>query len=173
MPVLPLVGSTSTFLPGAIFPSRSSASIMATPMRSFTLPIGLKNSSLNSRSALTPAACGMRAMRTSGVSPMVSVMELKMRPRPGRCSRESDDEVRAIGSLGRAAIKPRGARAFANLLNGNLVKLLHHFFLQRCHQRHHYAAAELATAVEIFLILVETHRDPHHIADTDAPALAG
>ncbi len=48
---------------------------MATPMRSLTLPIGLKNSSLNRRSALTPAALGMRAMRTSGVSPIVSVIE--------------------------------------------------------------------------------------------------
>ena len=76
MPVLPLVGSTSTVFPGAILPSRSSASIIATPMRSFTLPIGLKNSSLNRRSAFTPAVPGMRAMRTRGVSPMVSVMEL-------------------------------------------------------------------------------------------------
>ncbi len=36
MPVLPLVGSTMV-PPGLSFPSRSAASIMATPMRSFTL----------------------------------------------------------------------------------------------------------------------------------------
>ena len=76
MPVLPDVGSTSVDLPGVIKPFFSIASIMATPMRSFTLEIGLKNSSLRRMSALTPASLGMRAMRTSGVSPMVSVMEL-------------------------------------------------------------------------------------------------
>ena len=37
MPVLPLVGSMSTVLPGWIFPSRSASAIMLTPMRSFTL----------------------------------------------------------------------------------------------------------------------------------------
>ncbi len=76
MPVLPLVGSTSVDLPGVILPSRSSVSIMATPMRSLTLASGLKNSSFSRMSALTPASLGSRAMRTSGVLPMVSVMEL-------------------------------------------------------------------------------------------------
>ena len=76
MPVLPLVGSTSVDLPGVIMPCFSSASIIATPMRSLTLEIGLKNSSLSRMSALTPASFGRRAMRTSGVSPMVSVIEL-------------------------------------------------------------------------------------------------
>ena len=37
MPVLPLVGSISTVLPGWIFPARSASLIMLTPMRSFTL----------------------------------------------------------------------------------------------------------------------------------------
>ncbi len=46
MPVLPLVGSTIVVLPGMMRPWASSASIIATPMRSLTLPIGLKNSSL-------------------------------------------------------------------------------------------------------------------------------
>jgi len=40
MPVLPLVGS-STIVSGLISPARSAASIMATPMRSFTLLAGL------------------------------------------------------------------------------------------------------------------------------------
>ncbi len=50
IPVLPLVGSIST-VSGPIFPACSSASIMATPMRSFTEASGLKNSSLASTRA--------------------------------------------------------------------------------------------------------------------------
>ena len=38
--MLPLVGSTM-IVSGWIFPSRSAASIIARPMRSFTLPSGL------------------------------------------------------------------------------------------------------------------------------------
>ena len=64
---------------GPITPLASSASIMATPMRSFTLAIGLKNSSLARISALTSCICGSRLRRTSGVSPIVSVMEPNMR----------------------------------------------------------------------------------------------
>ena len=75
MPVLPLVGSISTVLPGAMMPCFSIASIMLTPMRSLTEDSGLKNSSFSRMSALAPASLGMRCMRTSGVSPMVSVME--------------------------------------------------------------------------------------------------
>ncbi len=41
MPVLPDVGSTIVVRPGTITPSASAASIMATPMRSLTLPPGL------------------------------------------------------------------------------------------------------------------------------------
>ena len=48
---------------------------MATPIRSLTLEIGLKNSSLASRCALTPFSFASRFSRTSGVSPMVCVME--------------------------------------------------------------------------------------------------
>ena len=58
MPVLPLVGSTSVDLPGVILPCFSSASIMATPMRSLTLASGLKNSSFKRMSALTPGLFG-------------------------------------------------------------------------------------------------------------------
>ncbi len=41
MPVLPEVASTIVVRPGSIRPSASAASIMATPIRSFTLPAGL------------------------------------------------------------------------------------------------------------------------------------
>ena len=74
MPVLPLVGSISTD-DGPIWPACSSASIMATPMRSFTEPIGLKNSSLASTVAFGACSADSRGSPTSGVSPMVSRME--------------------------------------------------------------------------------------------------
>ena len=76
MPVLPEVGSTSTPRPGAILPCASRASIIATPMRSLTLEIGLKNSSLARRCAPTPFSLAIRSSRTSGVSPIVSVIEV-------------------------------------------------------------------------------------------------
>ena len=74
MPVLPLVGSTMT-VSSLISPLASSASIMETPMRSFTEPIGLKNSSLASTIPLGFSSAVSRGRRTSGVSPMVSRME--------------------------------------------------------------------------------------------------
>ena len=52
------------------------ASIIETPMRSFTLRAGLKNSSFATTSA---TASGRRLMRTSGVLPISSVMSLAMR----------------------------------------------------------------------------------------------
>ena len=48
---------------------------MATPMRSFTEAIGLKNSSLATTSPLGFSSAVRRGRRTSGVSPMVSRME--------------------------------------------------------------------------------------------------
>ena len=57
MPVLPEVGSTRV-VPGLMLPAASMASIMLTPMRSFTLEIGLKNSSLTRISASTPYSFG-------------------------------------------------------------------------------------------------------------------
>ncbi len=48
---------------------------MLTPMRSFTLEIGLKNSSLARRLALTPRSPGQPLSLTMGVSPIVSVIE--------------------------------------------------------------------------------------------------
>jgi hypothetical protein len=74
MPVLPEVGSTST-VPGLIRPARSAASIIATPMRSLTELMGLKNSSFAASSAPTPCALARRSRRTIGVAPMVSVIE--------------------------------------------------------------------------------------------------
>ena len=49
---------------------------MDTPIRSFTLAIGLKNSSFARRLALTPFSLASLSRRTMGVSPMVSVIEL-------------------------------------------------------------------------------------------------
>jgi hypothetical protein len=75
MPVLPDVGSTSVVLPGVILPCASSDSIIATPIRSLTEPIGLKNSSFARRLAFTPFSLASLSRRTIGVSPMVSVIE--------------------------------------------------------------------------------------------------
>ena len=74
MPVLPLVGSISTVLPGVIFPAFSASAIMLTPMRSLTLAQGLKLSSLATTVAPTPAVTLLR--RTSGVCPISSVTSL-------------------------------------------------------------------------------------------------
>jgi hypothetical protein len=75
MPVLPEVGSTSVVRPGVILPCASRLSIIATPIRSLTEAIGLKNSSLASRFALTPFSLASLSSRTMGVSPIVSVIE--------------------------------------------------------------------------------------------------
>ncbi len=71
MPVLPLVGSTITVLPGRASPSRSAASIMASPMRSLTLLAGLRLSSFATMRAGTPAVT--RWSSTRGVRPISSV----------------------------------------------------------------------------------------------------
>jgi cysteine synthase A len=71
-------------VPGVRMPRCSRASIMPTPMRSFTEPIGLKNSSLASTSPLGLKAAVSLGRRTKGVSPMVSRMESKILPRPAR-----------------------------------------------------------------------------------------
>ncbi|MNT57162.1 hypothetical protein D3C72_1945130 [compost metagenome] len=73
--MLPEVGSTSVVLPGVILPCASRASIMATPMRSFTEAMGLKNSSLARRLVFTPFSLASLSSRTIGVSPIVSVIE--------------------------------------------------------------------------------------------------
>ena len=72
IPVLPLVASTIVVRPGSIRPSRSAASIIATPIRSLTLPPGLNASSLaNSSTSLSPA---ILASCTIGVRPTRSAM---------------------------------------------------------------------------------------------------
>src|SRR4051794_27360128 len=71
MPVLPLVASTIVVLPGSMRPSRSAASIIATPMRSLTLPPGLNDSSLPNSSIPSGAS---RRSSTIGVRPTCSAM---------------------------------------------------------------------------------------------------
>ena len=74
MPVFPLVGSIMT-VPAVILPSRSPASIMATPMRSLTDAIGLRLSSF----ANTVASAWISLFTlTSGVRPTIWVMSSKM-----------------------------------------------------------------------------------------------
>ena len=73
MPVLPLVGSIRV-APGFKSPLASRAAIMDTPIRSFTLEVGLKNSSLASTVATGFSSAVRLGRRTSGVSPMVSMM---------------------------------------------------------------------------------------------------
>src|SRR5262249_48859221 len=71
MPVLPLVGSTITEPPGSIRPSRSAASIIARPIRSFTLFAGFMLSSFATIRGRTPATT--RLSCTRGVRPISSV----------------------------------------------------------------------------------------------------
>src|SRR5215213_2350002 len=67
MPVFPEVDSTTVLRPGSIRPSASAASIIATPIRSLTLPPGLCDSSLAISSA--PQSGATRVSRTIGVLP--------------------------------------------------------------------------------------------------------
>src|SRR5690242_14830505 len=70
-PVFPDVASTMR-PPGFRRPSRSAASIIATPIRSFTEPPGLKNSALAYTGVRRP--CVTWFSRISGVQPIVSRM---------------------------------------------------------------------------------------------------
>src|ERR1700730_5628405 len=72
MPVLPLVASTIVVRPGSIRPSRSAASIIATPIRSLTLPPGLNDSSLANSCA--PPSGASRLSSTIGVLPTWAAM---------------------------------------------------------------------------------------------------
>src|SRR3954471_12887012 len=67
MPVFPDVASTIVVRPGSMIPSASAASIIATPIRSLTLPAGLYASSLPISSA--PQSGARRVRRTIGVPP--------------------------------------------------------------------------------------------------------
>ena len=75
IPVLPLVGSTITvsFL---MSPLSSASTIMATPILSLTLAMGLKDSSLATTSAFAPSV--MWFSLTSGVFPISSLESLAM-----------------------------------------------------------------------------------------------
>ena len=70
IPVLPEVDSTIVLRPGSMRPSASAASIIATPILSFTLPAGLYASSLAITSA--PQFGATRVSRTIGVFPIRS-----------------------------------------------------------------------------------------------------
>ena len=83
MPVLPLVGSTMVE-PGLRMPWASRLSIKETPIRSLTEEIGLKNSSLARTSPLGFRALVRLGSPTNGVSPIVSMIEAKILPRPAR-----------------------------------------------------------------------------------------
>ena len=72
MPVLPLVGST-TVAPALSAPRRSASSIMATAMRSLTLPPGFSDSIF--ASTVAPSLLGSRLSFTSGVPPTTSSTE--------------------------------------------------------------------------------------------------
>src|SRR5687768_7900860 len=67
MPVFPEVDSMTVLRPGSIRPSASAASIIATPIRSLTLPAGLCDSSFPISSA--PQSGATRVSRTIGVLP--------------------------------------------------------------------------------------------------------
>src|SRR5436305_6454532 len=69
MPVFPLVASTIVVRPGSILPSASAASIIATPIRSLTLPPGLSDSSLANSS--TPFSAAGVPSSTLGSATMV------------------------------------------------------------------------------------------------------
>ena len=90
IPVLPLVGSTMT-VSGVRRPASSAASIMATAIRSLTLPAGLKNSSFATTSAPAPSVTFRR--RTRGVPPINWVMS---------------SAIRMVPSFGQRRLGPRG-----------------------------------------------------------------
>ena len=81
MPVLPEVGSITVVTPGRMAPRSSASRTIASPMRSLTDDIGLKDSSLSTTSPWSP--CWRRCSRTSGVWPMVSTMLSWMRDMRG------------------------------------------------------------------------------------------
>src|SRR4051794_3229359 len=75
VPVLPEVGSTIV-PPGRSSPSRSAASIIAIAARSLIEPPGLRASTLATICGVSPAP--RRDRRTSGVSPMASMIESRI-----------------------------------------------------------------------------------------------
>src|ERR1700675_2286725 len=96
IPVLPLVGSTTT-APGLSSPRRSASSIMATAILSLTLPPGLSDS-IFARTAAPPAAGSLLSF-TSGVPPTTSSTDAAMR---GRAAAEGLRWVMAPNPIGNA-----------------------------------------------------------------------
>src|SRR5437588_3224176 len=89
-------------LPGSMRPSRSAASIMATPIRSLTLPPGLNASTLANNS--TWAIGATRVSFTIGVRPTRSMMLVWTSPmvgdtldKPLRSPRGQDGAVLGLG----------------------------------------------------------------------------
>src|SRR5208283_4756195 len=109
MPVLPLVGSMSTVLPGEILPLRSASSIMAKPMRSLTLDAGFWLSSLATTVAGNPAAT--RFNRTNGVRPINSVTFAAMRAMTISFFRGTGPDLWCFGYWGGAAYRVRKSSA--------------------------------------------------------------
>lgn len=72
IPVLPLVGSTNTVLPGVMSPRPSACVIMLSAIRSLTLLAGLDDSNLHTISASHPSANVVSL--TNGVPPISSKM---------------------------------------------------------------------------------------------------
>src|SRR5579871_5319773 len=109
MPVLPLVGSMIVVLPGLIRPCFSASLIMLTPMRHFTLPPGLKYSSLASTRAGAPSVT--RFNWTSGVRPIVSDRSRNILPISGRSFRH----VTLLGCLTYASLQHNKAMGAGKL----------------------------------------------------------
>src|SRR5262249_41159593 len=93
IPVLPLVASTIVVRPGSIRPSASAAAIIATPMRSLTLPPGLNDSSFAYSSTSSPGS--RRVRRTIGVPPIRSALLIGICPIGG--SRYGQEPPHAVG----------------------------------------------------------------------------
>src|SRR5215210_4854588 len=119
MPVLPEVASTIVVRPGSIRPSASAASIIATPILSFTLPAGLYASSFAISSARQSGA--RRVSRTSGVPPTRSA---RLSGTSIPALRASMDERLLAGR--ELEVRLRGERAGLAEADDDLVVGLHH-----------------------------------------------
>src|SRR4051812_26346555 len=117
MPVLPEVASTTVVRPGSISPAASAASIIDTPILSFTLPAGLCDSSLPISSA--PQSGATRVKRTIGVPPtssarfsgmaLASLFSTRVRLSPGKLEISARQAVGG-GERGRALREDRRHR---------------------------------------------------------------
>ena len=106
IPVLPLVGSTRTVLPGVICPRASASVIMLSAIRSLTLLAGLEDSSLAMISA--PLSEVTLLSFTRGVCPISSRTLLAILGRSAPAYRQLVADVRALVTLeeGAKAVVP-------------------------------------------------------------------